>query len=192
MARTEYDLIFLDIELPDMNGVEIGKYIREDLNNQIVQIAYISSKKEYAMELFDYRPIHFLVKPFDEEKIKKKVIDKYMILSEQYDHMFTYKKGFDFFKIPISDIYYFQNNNRKVTVVTKNGSDEFYDSMENIYTELKRHQFLFIHKSTIVNYHYIAKLSYTEVVMTNGSAFSISQARRPSIREAYLKIKKGE
>ena len=53
----DYDLIFLDIELPKINGIEVGKYIREKLNNEIVQIAYISAKTEYAMELFDYRPI---------------------------------------------------------------------------------------------------------------------------------------
>ena len=42
----DYDLIFLDIELPKINGIEVGKYIREKLNNEIVQIAYISAKTE--------------------------------------------------------------------------------------------------------------------------------------------------
>ena len=52
MERTKYDLVFLDIELPKMNGVEIGKYIRDTKNDNITQIVYISSKQEYAMELF--------------------------------------------------------------------------------------------------------------------------------------------
>ena len=34
MRRTEYDILFLDIEIPDMGGIEIGKFIREELNNQ--------------------------------------------------------------------------------------------------------------------------------------------------------------
>ena len=59
-SSSSVDLLFLDIELPKCNGVEVGKYIREKLNNEIVQIAYISAKTEYAMELFDYRPINFL------------------------------------------------------------------------------------------------------------------------------------
>ena len=56
-----------------------------------MQIAYISAKTEYAMELFDYRPINFLQKPLDKEKVLK-VIDKYMILREQDNYIFSYKK----------------------------------------------------------------------------------------------------
>ena len=192
MQRKEYELVFLDIQLPRMNGIEVGKYIREVINNQNVQIAYISSKQEYAMELFDYRPINFLVKPIDKEMIKKKVLDKYLVISKQSNHIFTYKKRFNFFKIPMSEILYFQNNNRKITVVTKNDSDEFYDSMDNVYSEVKRENFLYIHKSVIVNYHYIAKISYSEVTMIDKTVFSISQSRRTMIRDMYLKIKKGE
>ena len=191
MRRTNYDIIFLDIQLPKMSGVDIGKYIREDLKNEVVQIAYISAKEDYAMELFDYRPINFLVKPISYEKIKK-VIDKYLVISEQDNHIFTYKKGYEFFKVSISDILYFENNNRKVSIVTKENIDEFYDSMENIYAAVKANKFLFIHKSTIVNYRYIKKFGYEQVTMTDGRIFSISQSRRKSIREMHMKIKTGE
>lgn len=191
MLRTNYDIVFLDIQLPEMNGVDIGGYIRDKLKNEVVQIAYISAREEYAMELFDYRPINFLVKPITYEKIRK-VIDKYLVISEQDNHIFTYKKGYEFFKIPMSDILYFENNNRKVRIVTKDSVDEFYDSMENIYSVVKLNKFLFIHKSTIVNYRYIKKLSYEQVTMTDGRVFSISQSRRKSIREMHMKIKMGE
>ena len=56
-----FDLIFLDIELCMMNGVEVGKYIRNKLGNENVQIVYISAKRQYAMELFETRPMNFLV-----------------------------------------------------------------------------------------------------------------------------------
>ena len=48
-----YDLIFLDIELPKMNGIDVARYIRETLGDEIMQIAYVSAKQEYAMELFE-------------------------------------------------------------------------------------------------------------------------------------------
>ena len=69
IKHTNYDLLFLDIELPKMNGVAVGQYIRETLKNETIQIAYISSKQEYAMELFEMRPINFLVKPLSEKQI---------------------------------------------------------------------------------------------------------------------------
>ena len=74
-------MLFLDIELPKMNGVAVGQYIRETLKNETIQIAYISSKQEYAMELFEMRPINFLVKPLYEKKIEN-VIDKFLQLNK--------------------------------------------------------------------------------------------------------------
>ena len=73
--KGKFDLIFLDIEYEGKNGVEVGKYIREIVGDEIVQIAYISGNTGYAMELFEYRPINFLVKPITETEVKK-VIDK--------------------------------------------------------------------------------------------------------------------
>lgn len=191
MSGTNYDIIFLDIRMPEMSGLDTGKYIREILKNEIVQIAFISAKECYAMKLFEYRPINFLVKPVNYKKIRK-VIDKYLVISEQNNHVFTYKKGYEFFSVPMSDILYFESKNRKIIIVTKNGSDEFYDSMENIYSFVKNNKFLYIHKSIVVNYRYIKKFSYDQVTMSDGKILSISQSRRKQIREMHLKIKEGQ
>ena len=59
------DLLFLDIELPDNDGVYVGKYIRETLNNDRMNIVFISHKTSYAMELFQVHPYDFLIKPID-------------------------------------------------------------------------------------------------------------------------------
>ena len=57
------DILFLDIQFPGegINGVEVGKYIRETLNNPHMFLVYISSREEYAMELFQNQPFDFLV-----------------------------------------------------------------------------------------------------------------------------------
>ena len=90
MERKDFDIVFLDIELPKVSGIGVGRYIREVLKNEIVQIAYISAKEGYAMELFEFRPINFLVKPLEKEKVAK-VIEKYFIITEQDNHVFEYK-----------------------------------------------------------------------------------------------------
>lgn len=189
LKEKDYDLIFLDIELPKINGIEVGKYIREKLNNEIVQIAYISAKTEYAMELFDYRPINFLQKPLDKEKVLK-VIDKYLILREQDNYVFSYKKNREFFDIPMSEIMYFESSYRKVKVYMRNGEDEFYDSLDKVYKKLKAKNFLFIHKSIIVNYNFIRKMAYEEVTLFDGTVLPISQVRRKAIRKMYMEIRR--
>ena len=106
MERKDFDIVFLDIELPKVSGIGVGRYIREVLKNEIVQIAYISAKEGYAMELFEFRPINFLVKPLEKEKVAK-VIEKYFIITEQDNHVFEYKKRMEYYKVPMSEILYF-------------------------------------------------------------------------------------
>ena len=55
------DLLFLDIELVQANGVDVGRFIRNELNDMEMHIVYISSKQNYAMQLFKIQPLDFLI-----------------------------------------------------------------------------------------------------------------------------------
>ena len=82
----------------------------------------------------------------------------------------------------------FIRDNRKVTVVTSEEKDAFYESMEKVYERVKKYDFLFIHKSYLINYRYIETIRYDSVTMTDGTEFSISQSRRKEIRKRYMEI----
>lgn len=189
--KGKFDLIFLDIEYEGKNGVEVGKYIREIVGDEIVQIAYISGNTGYAMELFEYRPINFLVKPITETEVKK-VIDKYLILSNQKVENFQYKIGSDIYQVALSEIKYFSSRARKVILHGREREAEFYGSLETIYSQVKGKQFLHVHKSFIVNYQCIKKMEYEQVILYDGTVIPISQARRSVIRKQFMDIKKGE
>lgn len=191
LRRQIYDLVFLDIELGNRNGIDVGRYIRDELKNEVIQIVYISAKMGYAMELFEFRPINFLVKPLEYSRVKR-VIDKFITITAQNTGYFEYKKKMDYYKVPISNILYFESKNRKVRIKTFDEEDEFYGSMENVYEKVKSDQFLYIHKSIIVNYRQIKKISYEEVVMSDGVILPISQNRRAAIRQQCVKLRKGE
>lgn len=186
-----YDLIFLDIEYKGKNGVEVGRYIRENIGDETVQIAYISGNTGYALELFEYRPLNFLIKPIAEADVKR-VIDKYLILSNQKMEKFQYKIGSKQYQVALSEIKYFSSRARKVTLHGKEATEEFYGSLETIYSQLKGKQFLYVHKSFIVNYQCIRKMEYEQVVLSDGTVVPISQSRRAAIRKQFLDIKKGE
>ncbi len=191
LARQQYDLVFLDIELLDGNGIEIGKYIRNVLRNEKVQIVYISGTQGYAMELFEFHPMHFLVKPLEREKLVK-VIKTYQMLAEQNNWFFEYKKRMNFYKVPISEIIYFESKHRKIKIVTRDFVDEFYDSMDTVYAAVEHQNFLLIHKSILVNYRFIRQFHYEEVMMADGTTLPISQSRRTTIRSKYMEIRKRE
>ena len=187
MKSNPYDLIFLDIELPRMNGVAVGKYIRESLNNETVQIAYISSKQQYAMELFESRPINFLIKPITPEKILT-IIEKLLKLHAVDTQIFKFKVRQEYIKLPMSEIIYFSSSGRTVTLVSLDKSYTFYDTLEDIYSEIKNRHFLYIHKSFIVNCRYVRQYEYEQVTLLDGTVLPISQPRRKLIRKMILEM----
>ena len=187
MKSNPYDLIFLDIELSRMNGIAVGKYIRENLNNETVQIAYISSKQQYAMELFESRPINFLIKPITSEKILT-IIEKLLKLHAVDTQIFKFKVRQEYIKLPMSEIIYFSSSGRTVTLVSLDKSYTFYGTLEDIYSEIKNRHFLYIHKSFIVNYRYVRQYEYEQVTLLDGTVLPISQPRRKLIRKMILEM----
>ncbi len=177
-----YDLIFLDIEFPRMNGVEIGSYIRNKMKNEATQIVYISSMQTHAMELFEVRPMNFLIKPLSEEKIGE-TLTKALELTQKKGQMFSYKKGWEEKKVLISDILYFESALREVNMVTVNGTITFYGTLSEIYDRLQSKRFFYPHKSYLVNYAHVIHFSYDMMTLSNGENIAIAQPRRKEVRQ---------
>ena len=106
-----FDLILLDIELAKINGVEVGRHIREINQDYLCQIIYISSKMGYAMELFQVHPFHFLMKPIQRETLFS-CLGEYLRLYSKKDFFELTNKNVKK-RIPIEQIQYFESNGRK-------------------------------------------------------------------------------
>ena len=88
--------------MKNISGIDVSHYIRNTIGNEATQIIYISGNTEYAIEVFDYDPFHFLSKPLNETKIEKvflKLVHKLNLKAET----FKFKIGHDSFTIPIKD-----------------------------------------------------------------------------------------
>lgn len=184
-----FDLIFLDIELYEINGVEIGRKIREELNDELTQIVYISAKDSYAMELFEIRPLNFLIKPLNMKKIEAVVkrAKKLMNTGNQY---YLYKAGNVNFNVLISDILYFESSGRKVRIVLKDGQvKEHYGKLSEVEEKLNNSDFFSIHKSYLINYNHVTEYTYEYVKMSNSEILAISQNNRKAVREKLLQKK---
>lgn len=188
---TFFDVIFLDIKMKNLSGIDVSRLIRNTMGNETTQIVYISGNTEYAIEVFEYDPFHFLPKPLSKEKIEKaflKLIHKLNLKAEA----FTYKIGHDTFKVPIKDILYFENHKRQIIIYYSNKEDRFYGSLENICLQLNKYNFLLIHKSYLVNPVHVHRCTYESVEMSNHIVLPIAQSKRKEIREKQLELLNNE
>lgn len=189
---TYYDLIFLDIEFAnsEINGVRVGQLIREDYNNNIVSIVYISWENNYAMQLFEIRPLNFITKPLTHDKIEQ-TIQTYLKISSLSSGEFVYKKNHGNFRQKLKDIIYLESRGRKVVIhLVDSKEEEFYGSLKDVYNEqLINFDFLFIHASFVVNYDYVSETKYSQLFLTNiEKPLPISQNRRNEIKQRYVEI----
>ncbi len=188
LGGNHFNIIFLDIELREINGVEVGKKIREEFNDELTQIVYISAKDSYAMDLFDIRPLNFLVKPLKTEKIESvlKTAKKILGTSNQY---YEYKIGNVNFNVLLNDILYFESSGRKVKIILKDDVTEYYGKLSEVEEKLKNSDFFFIHKSYLINYNHVIEYTYEYVKMSNNEILGISQNNRKAVREKLLQKK---
>ena len=179
------DVIFLDIEMGKVDGISAGHEIREVLNDDSVQIIYISSKDSYAMELFSVRPMNFLIKPISEEKLKQALSQVYRLLKKD-DQMYEYKINRQSYYISMMKIQYFQVINRKIIIHTSNGEVVYYGKISEVIEKVKRQRFLMINRSELVNYNAIEMYQKDKIRLYSGEELQIVKSRQKEIQEQML------
>ena len=181
LQEEQWDVLFLDIEMPKINGVEVGTRVREQLRNYSLKIIYVSSQRGYAMDLFKVDTFDFLIKPVAYNDLET-VMGKLMNTLNRGGEMFVYRKKGQIDRCRLEDILYFESQLRKTIVVTTQKEDEFYAPLKDVYEELKDKKFFYCHKSILVNYDRVAEFHYDSLVMDNGTTLEISQSKRKEVR----------
>lgn len=185
LKREKINILFLDIELPGKDGVMVGKYIREVLEEENIFLVYISSKENYALQLFQNRPFDFLVKPIEQAKIYH-VLDNICRISGKNSAEFKFQVQNSTYCILYKDILYFQSDGRKINIVMKKEVRTFYGKLNEIEEKLPENLFLRIHKLYLVNKSYVKGFTYEWVKMLNGDVLNISKINRADVRRKIL------
>lgn len=181
IGKNRVDLLFLEIELGESNGVSLGKFIREELMDFQTKLVYISHDQGYAMKLFETEPMDFLVKPVDKEQIEK-IMQRFIKRQVGMGNVFTFKEERGETRISFDSIWYFQSMNHKIIMHTTDGQKEFYGKLTEIENKTPDY-FWRIHKSFLVNEHFIIRFLYDKVILKNEQKLTISKPYRKMIRE---------
>ena len=186
----QLDMIFLDIELIQKNGIAVGTYIRNEMEDIQTHIVYISAMESYAMQLFKVQPLDFLVKPVSDGQIKE-VLLRSMKQRKKSEAFFEFQKGNSVLRISANDILYFMSMDRKILIVKKDGEEEFYGKLKNIVGNLPS-DFMMIHQSYVVNQMYVSEYTYEWLRMMNDTVINISKPYRKDVRAKIKQYQKAK
>ncbi len=179
------DILYLDIALFRLSGIEVGDFIRNRLDDRGMQIIYISGEPAYAQKLFKSQPMDFLVKPIARKQIWDS-LDLAVKLLERNAEKFEFQNGRDYYYIPYDKIIYFESEGRKIKIATADAEKEFYGGIRDLDKRLPK-EFFPIHRSYVINKTHVVRYTYETVEMDNGVMLSISKAYRKQVRERLLR-----
>lgn len=161
------DLVFLDIQMPDLNGIQFTKIIR-----QKSMVVFTTAYKEYAAESYEYDAVDYLLKPVTLERFMQ-TVSKIQARHEKQPapvphpgYLFV-KTEYRIQRIDLDAIFYIESVRDYVAFHTSNGKILSLESMRNLETLLPSGEFVRIHKSYIINKGKISFLERGKVIINN-------------------------
>lgn len=185
--RSPFDIIFLDMEMPDRNGIETAEEIRR-IPDRNVLIAFITSYPEYMQDSFDVQASQYFTKPLSyelfEEKLKKMLA--YINDLETNITVLSQKSGETI--LYLDDIVCIEaNKNSRLVITTKNEEIELKGKINDYEKKLADKYFINIHRSCLANMRYIKRFNSDSLEFSNGKIVPVSRRRLSEIKEAFSK-----
>ncbi len=184
----QFDMIFLNIEFKEgtINGIELGHWIRYKLKNEIIQIVYMSNKKDFCMSLFELRPLNFRLKPIDSCKIVTD-LSRATEMKGISGEVFRYKSGNTIKLVKLNDILYFESYGHRIKLyLGEDRMEIFYEKLSNIYSKISKYAFIWAHNSYLINCKYIKEYGNKQIVMKNGDIIPVSRGRKKELESITI------
>ncbi|MDE5754287.1 MAG: LytTR family DNA-binding domain-containing protein [Oscillospiraceae bacterium] len=177
-----YDLVFLDIEMPEMDGFSLAGQLRQQ--NEDVSIVFVTGHKEYAIDGYGYNALRYLLKPVKEKEVHE--ILEY-VLEKQNNKKFIWLTNRDGRqRVKISDIVSIEAHNQNLIFNTISGSIEIRDNINRYEKELKSDGFFRLHRSYLVSLAKITKISEKEVMVADKFRVPIARTKKREFQDAFF------
>ena len=177
----EVDLLFLDIEMKGLNGMETAKQIRT-FDEQIM-IVFLTGYSEFVFEGYSVGALDYMLKPVTAQKLMEVLCRVRTRLEQEEDKAFSFKNADGTWRFLLQDILCFCSDKRIVTLVTEQGEYYFYAKLDEIEARLGG-RFVRIHQRYLVNPARVDHLG-SDAVMVGGRQLPCSRNHR---EEAMKKI----
>ncbi len=183
VARKQYDILFMDIELEEENGFQVATRYRQVFPETLVIIVTTHlelSRQGYQINAFRYLDKYYL-NEIDEalESAEKRIQD--------FKKMRVEVSGQGEIEVACRDIYYIEADHHKVRMCTVGGDYECREGISKITPRFLEEGFFLIHRAYLVNMRHIKEISPQGIVVENGDNLCISRRKYTEFRKEYIK-----
>jgi len=179
--NSDFHIIFMDIKMPEIDGIETAKRIRIIDSN--VVIIFITSQMKHVLAGYNVNAANYLIKPLNYMRFKQEM-DKAILRTVSTKHGYiSVKNDNGFFKIYHSSLRYIETYQRNTMIHTGKENIISYKKMQEHEKDLEGHPFVRCHASYIVNLEYIDKVLDYEITLLTGELIPISKQKKKELMQ---------
>ncbi len=175
-------LCLLDVEFGGDNGLQLAASLREQTAD--FSLIYITSHRDYVFQSFDTRPLHYLLKPVDKEKLAELIREDYR--RRYLDAKLYLKTGGRHMAVAYQDIYAVEAAQHRVFLHLREGTVEWGGSLSALAPELPGPCFCRCHNSYFVNFNHMTEMVRYEARLENGEVIPVSKRFYKSAIEQFI------
>lgn len=184
----EVDLLFLDIEMKGLNGMETARRIRAF--DQNIMIAFLTGYPDYVFDGYSVGALDYIVKPVATQRLVELLHRVRIKLEQEKNLTFSFRNADGTWRFLLHDILYFYSDRRKVTLVTEQSEYAFYARLDEI-EEQTGHQFVRIHQRYLINPAHVDYLGSDSVTVL-GQELPCSRKYREAALQKIAKSMMGD
>ena len=184
----DYDAIFLDMEMGELDGIETANRIREiDVH---VLIVFVTSHTKYMQRSFECMPFRFLMKPINQTMLKK-VLGEIRIKLQSEPETFIFLENKKRTRVYCSDIIFFESNLHHILIYMKDGSVyKMRKTMAELMETVPQSTFVMVHRAFVINLNHVFQIAEADVIMHHcDQPIPVSRTYRKALQEAFLDFK---
>ena len=185
----QFDALFLDISMPDKNGMQVAEYVRNIHPN--IALVFITSYIDFAPAGYQLNAMRYILKDSLEQYLPEAV--RAVLRKTELQKL---EMAYDFLEgrqtISIAELYYIESSKHKLVFhLEKSEPCTIYGKLDEMEQQLAMYNFIRVHKSFLVNYKHINQIGNYKVYLSNGEELPIPRERFRQVKERYYELRGG-
>lgn len=183
MEKADCQILFLDIEMKGIDGVEAARRLRE--TKRQMEIVFVTSYADFVFQGYEVRALNYILKPYEPEKIAAVLHTALEALDIEAEKYYVIDQRGGSIRVPLSSVKYFSSDRRTVHAVTTEQEYTFYEKLSDLETELPD-TFVRIHNRYLVHLKYLEAVRQNTAVV-DGEELPVSRSCKSGLSIAFAK-----
>lgn len=180
--KQHYDICFMDIEMPGINGIQLAEKLREyDKNTYLV---FVTSYFEFAAHGYSLKAFDFIQKSLLDEKLSLVLTGIVLEMKRTENKFYCIETDVRLQRIEYKEIIYLYKSNKNTVIVSMEEEIQVRKPLQTVFQELNSEEFIWVERGYIINLEHIMGMNGRDIRLRNGTVIRAGKARARTIKEA--------